>query len=44
MQFQELLGLPSPIIPIAAIAIGHPGETKEPRTRYNDDYVHWEKW
>ena len=44
MQFQELLGLPSPIIPIAAIAIGHPGETKEPRTRYNGDYVHWEKW
>jgi hypothetical protein len=36
--------LPTSVIPIAGIAIGHPGEEKEPRTRFNREYVHWEKW
>ncbi len=40
----ELLGLPRSVIPVACIAIGHPGEQKEPRTRYNETYVHREKW
>jgi nitroreductase len=43
-KLKEILQLPASIIPIAAIAIGHPGEEKEPRTRFNCDYVHWEKW
>ena len=40
----QILSLPPSVIPVACIAIGHPGEAKEPRTRFNRDYVHFEKW
>jgi nitroreductase len=40
----QLLGLPPNVIPVAAIAIGHPGEAKESRTRHQAAYVHREKW
>jgi nitroreductase len=43
-KLREILQLPASVIPVACIAIGHPGEEKEPRTRFNRDYVHWEKW
>jgi nitroreductase len=43
-QLREIFSLPSNIIPIAVIALGRPGEKKEARTRFNRDYVHWEKW
>jgi nitroreductase len=43
-KLREILSLPASVIPVAAIAIGHPGEAKEPRTRFNREYVHWEKW
>ena len=43
-KIKEILQLPASVIPIAGIAIGHPGEEKEPRTRFNPEYVHWEKW
>ena len=43
-RLKEILQLPASVIPIASIAIGHPGEEKEPRTRFNREYVHWEKW
>jgi len=36
--------LPASVIPVACISIGHPGEEKGPRTRFNREYVHWEKW
>jgi len=39
-----ILGLPAGVIPVAGIAVGRPGEEKEPRTRFNSDYVHLEKW
>jgi nitroreductase len=41
---KKILSLPPSVIPVACIAIGHPGEAKEPRTRFNRDYVHSEKW
>ena len=28
---------------VACIAVGHPAETKEPRTRFNPAYVRFEK-
>jgi len=40
----ELLSLPASVIPMACVAIGHPGETKAPRTRFNPACVHREKW
>jgi nitroreductase len=43
-QIRELLSLETGVIPVACIAVGYPGEAKEPRTRYNRDYVHFEKW
>jgi nitroreductase len=43
-KLREILSLPTPVIPVAGIALGHPAEQKEPRTRFNRDYVHWEKW
>jgi nitroreductase len=41
---KELLSLPAPIIPIAAISVGCPGEQPEPRTRYQQSSVHFERW
>jgi nitroreductase len=43
-QIASLLAIPAPVIPVAAVALGWPGETKEPRTRFNPAYVHREKW
>jgi hypothetical protein len=43
-RVKEIFGLPASVLPVACIAIGHPGEEKEARTRFNQDYVHQEKW
>jgi len=43
-ETSKLLVLPDSIIPVAAIAIGLPGEQPEPRTRFNSGYIHLEKW
>jgi nitroreductase len=41
---RTVLGLPEHIVPVSAIALGHPAEFKEPRSRYQAQYVHYEKW
>lgn len=41
---KRILNLPENIIPVSVIAIGKPGEVKEPRTRYDASKVHYEKW
>jgi len=41
---RQILSLPRSVIPVACVAIGHPAEAKEPRSRFNRDYVHLEKW
>lgn len=43
-RLREILALPAQVIPVACVAIGHPGEVKEPRTRFNPAYVHHERW
>jgi nitroreductase len=43
-RVRELLALPAFIIPVAAVSLGHPGEQPPPRTRFNPEYVHHEKW
>jgi nitroreductase len=40
----RILRLPASIIPVAGIAIGHRGEEKEARTRFREEYVHYETW
>jgi nitroreductase len=43
-RVREMLSLPASVVPVAAISLGQPGEQPPPRTRYNPDYVHREKW
>jgi nitroreductase len=43
-RVKQLLSLPTIILPIAVISLGHPGEQPGARTRFNQDYVHLEKW
>ncbi|NLG51099.1 MAG: nitroreductase family protein [Chloroflexi bacterium] len=37
------VGLPKHLIPLAAVYIGHPAETKPPRTQFDPRKVHWEQ-
>ena len=43
-QVKALFDLPATVIPVAAIALGRPGEEKELRTRYDPAKVHHERW
>jgi len=43
-RIASLLAVPAPVIPVAVIALGWPGEIKEARTRFNPAYVHRETW
>ena len=43
-SLKQMLSLPASVIPVACIALGYPAEAKEPRTRFNRDYVHLERW
>lgn len=36
--------LPEQVIPVAGIALGWPAQESAPRTRYNPDCVHQERW
>jgi nitroreductase len=40
----KLLALPSHIIPLALIIIGHPDETKPPADRFDKKRLHYNKW
>ena len=40
----KFFGLPDNIVPISAIAVGHPDKMPEKHTRFMADNVHWEKW
>jgi nitroreductase len=43
-HLRQLLHIPEPVIPIAAIAIGWPAESPAPRTRYRENAIHHETW
>lgn len=43
-KLKDLLALPRAILPVAALALGQPGEQPPPRTRYQAASVHREKW
>ena len=43
-QLKTMLSLPGSVVPVAAIAIGLPGEQLEARTRYDKSHIHYEKW
>jgi nitroreductase len=41
---KQILSLPASVVPVACISIGYPAEAREPRTRFNREYVHLERW
>ena len=41
---RELLSIPKDSVPLCLISVGHPAETKEPRTQYDAGRVHSECW
>ena len=41
---REYFKLPEHILPISIIAVGYPAEQKEPRSRFNPDYVKYNTW
>ena len=41
---REILGIPEGVTPLNLVSIGHPAEEKEPRTQYDEERVHREKW
>ena len=41
---ESLFELPNNMIPVSAIALGHPAKQPEPRTRFNPALVHQETW
>jgi nitroreductase len=43
-SIKQILSLPASVVPVACIAIGHPAEAKDPRTRFKRDCVHLERW
>jgi nitroreductase len=43
-RVRELLSLPASIVPMAVVSLGQPGEQPPPRTRFDADYVHRERW
>ncbi len=38
------LQLPPNILPVAFIVLGHPSEHPEPKNRYDESKVHWDRW
>ena len=43
-SIREIVSLPAPVIPVACISLGYPGESKEPHARYDASCVHFETW
>ena len=40
----KALGLPRHVQPLGLVHIGHPRESKESRTQYDPNRVHWQAW
>ncbi|MHB1296011.1 MAG: nitroreductase family protein [Anaerolineae bacterium] len=41
---RRTLGLPKQVVPLNVIHVGHPAETKEPRTQYDAGRVSWQRY
>lgn len=40
----EVLGIPENVTPLSMVYVGHPAETKGPRTQYNEHRVYWQRY
>jgi nitroreductase len=43
-RLKSLFGLPGAVLPVAVVSLGVPGEDPGPRTRFNPQSVHRERW
>lgn len=43
-HLRRVLSIPEAVLPIACVAVGYPAELKPARTRYNESYVHNDRW
>jgi len=43
-EVRGLLVLPAGVVPVAAVALGWPGESLPPRHRYQASSIHYERW
>lgn len=43
-SLHEATSIPAHLRIVSMVTVGHPAEQKEPRTQYNPDKVHWEKY
>jgi len=41
---RRILGMPDSVAVMCVISLGHPDESKEPRTQYDESVVHRERW
>ncbi|WP_026477101.1 nitroreductase family protein [Alkaliphilus transvaalensis] len=41
---KKLLNIPDYVIPLGIVLVGHPAETKEARTRFNEKRVYWQEY
>ncbi len=43
-QVQSLLGLPTHIIPLCIVPVGVPAEAPQPKDKYTEQNIHYNKW
>jgi nitroreductase len=41
---QRVLGIPERVVPLAVLALGPPAEQKGPANRYEDSFIHFNRW
>ena len=41
---RRILNIPNSVVPLNLISIGHPAESKDPRTQYDNSRVHKQHW
>jgi len=41
---REILGIPEDVTPLSLVYVGYPAEEPQPRTQYDEERVHWEKY
>jgi nitroreductase len=43
-QVRKMTTLPPNVIPFSIVPIGHPAGNEQPKEKFREDKLHWEKW
>ena len=43
-RVKKILGLPEAVTPLGMVLVGYPAEEKAPRTQYEEQRVHWQRY